>query len=121
MWTFEQGSGELLRGGVCVAHGYAGFGDGKGNPEKQDVRNVGPIPRGFWRIQSLTEGQTVHGPYVMRLVPEHGTEVFGRSGFLIHGDSIKNPGTASHGCIILARVAREMVWKSGDRRLEVVA
>jgi len=45
----------------------------------------------------------------------------GRSAFLIHGDSIAAPGTASHGCIILARPDRERIAESGVKQLVVVA
>ena len=62
-----------------------------------------------------------HGPCVLRLEPSAQTDTRGRSGFLIHGDSKTQPGTASHGCIILPRVVREQVWQSGDRDLEVLA
>ena len=37
-----------------------------------------------------------------------------------HGDSIAAPGTASDGCVIMPRFARERVWESQDRRLAVV-
>lgn len=40
--------------------------------------------------------------------------------FRIHGDSIRAPGTASHGCIILPRAIRDRIWASGDRALQVV-
>ena len=53
------------------------------------------------------------------LAPEPGTETFGRSGFMIHGDNIKAPGTASEGCIIQVRAIREAFWNSGDREIEV--
>src|ERR1035438_5538324 len=43
---------------------------------------------------------------VQALTPESGTNTFGREGFLIHGDSVQNPGTASHGCIILPQLGR---------------
>lgn len=43
----------------------------------------------------------------------------GRSGFLIHGDSIAHTGQASHGCIILPRSVREQIAASGDDELEV--
>ena len=62
-----------------------------------------------------------HGPYVLTLTPAPTTNTFGRSGFLMHGDSIIAPGTASKGCIIMPHDAREQVWNSGDRDLEVVA
>jgi hypothetical protein len=56
----------------------------------------------------------------MALIPKEGTDTFGRSGFLIHGDSVAMPGTASHGCIILSRDLREQISASGDNQLEVV-
>jgi hypothetical protein len=44
-----------------------------------------------------------HGPYVLRLEPASGTDTFGRSGFLMHGDSKKSPGCAFEGCVIMPR------------------
>lgn len=120
MWTYDQSAGVMSRGGKSYA-GYSGNGRGKNNPAMQAARGVGPIPAGRWRIVGppYTSGNT--GPYTMVLQPEVGTQTFGRSEFRIHGDSIKAPGTASHGCIILPRAVREAIWGSGDRELEVVA
>lgn len=119
MWTYEQRTGRILQDGEYVATGYAGKGDGINNPDMQDVHNVGPIPRGGYRVCAPVNTNT-HGPYVLRLEPDPANEMFGRSGFLIHGDSVKHPGTASEGCIIQARATRELVWESGDHQLEVV-
>jgi hypothetical protein len=58
---------------------------------------------------------------VMRLTPDPTNEMFGRSAFLIHGDSIKAPGTASEGCIIQSNPVRTLVSKSSNRRLQVIA
>lgn len=44
----------------------------------------------------------------------------GRGAFRIHGDSIRAPGTASKGCIILPRAIREKMWRSGVKDLEVI-
>jgi len=57
----------------------------------------------------------------MRLTPESGTETFGRSGFLIHGDLAGEVGKdlASDGCIILARDLREEISDSNDWELTV--
>ncbi len=56
---------------------------------------------------------------VIRLVPDAATELFGRSGFLIHGDNAS--GTASQGCIIIGGAAnRQRIWNIGDHRLQVV-
>jgi hypothetical protein len=56
----------------------------------------------------------------MRLTPANGTHNYGRSGFLIHGDSIEHPGQASNGCIIERLPVRNQISSSGDRILEVV-
>ena len=61
-----------------------------------------------------------HGPYVLSMIPDDGNEMFGRSGFLMHGDSKSKPGTASKGCIIVGLTIREKVWLSGDTKLEVI-
>jgi Protein of unknown function (DUF2778) len=127
--TYRQKTGEVLRDGQLLAKGYAGWddgdgipepGEGKNDPAMQAVRNVGPLPVGHYRITPPFTHPTA-GPFTMRLVPLHGTETFGRDGFLIHGDSRSQPGAASHGCIILSRADRELVWATGERTLEVVA
>jgi Protein of unknown function (DUF2778) len=118
-WTYAQKSGDLQHDGESIATGYSGIGAGKNNPALQDVPNVGPIPQGDWMIAGPPVNTADHGPYVLKLNPVDGTETFGRSGFLMHGDSKEHPGSASHGCIILPRAVREQVWISGDRELEV--
>lgn len=87
----------------------------------QAVHDVGPIPQGEWTIVGPPVNTAGHGPYVLLLEPATATNTFGRSGFLMHGDSIESPGCASHGCVILPRAVREQVWNSGDRDLQVVA
>jgi len=119
-WTYSQKTGELQQDGEHVASGYSGAGPGKNNPAMQTVPNVGPIPQGDWTITGPPINTVEHGPYVLRLQPEAGTQTFGRSGFLMHGDSKESPGSASHGCVILPRTVREQVWNSGDRDLQVV-
>lgn len=124
MWTWDQSAGTLSRGGKVVARGYAGSGRGKNNPALQGVRGIGPVPRGRWLIgRPYNSGAT--GPYTLVITAQDGVldDVHGPTGrgaFRIHGDSIARPGTASRGCIILPRTTREMIWKSGDRELEVV-
>jgi len=120
MWTYAQKSGELLLNGQHVASGYSGFDNGKNNPAMQAIPDFGPIPQGEWTITGPPMNTPDHGPYVLRLLPANGTDTFGRTGFLMHGDSIESPGCASHGCIIMARNTREEVWQSGDTSLEVV-
>lgn len=120
-WTYAQKTGELQQDGAHVASGYSGAGAGKNNPEMESVHDVGPIPRGNWTIVGPPVNTPDHGPYVLRLQPDAGTDTFGRTGFLMHGDSKESPGCVSHGCVIMPRAVREQVWTSGDRDLEVVA
>jgi len=120
-WTYSQKSGLLSQDDREVAHGYSGAAEGKNNPNMQDVHNVGPIPEGDWTITGPPLDTKPHGPYVLKLNPNPETETFGRSGFLMHGDSKERPGTASQGCIVVPRTVREKVWTSGDRDLKVVA
>ena len=129
MWVFEQRSGQLLHDGVVVGRGYSGLddgdgvpepGEGKNDPATQDQRSVGPIPRGRWTIGPAFFHET-KGPLVMRLIPAPTTQTFGRSGFLVHGDSRLTPGTASLGCIVLPHDVREQIAESVDRDLEVVS
>jgi hypothetical protein len=120
MWTYEQKTGRTVdENGHVVATGYSGFGEGKNNPTEETIRNVGPIPEGFYDIQSPVDAP-LHGPYTLQLLPDVENVMYGRSGFLIHGDSKERPGQASEGCIILPRFARERIWESGDHRLRVV-
>jgi len=121
MWTYAQKTGSLLQDGDRVGNGYSGFQEGKNNPDMQAVPDVGPIPQGDWTIVGPPINTTEHGPFVLRLEPSVGTDTFGRSGFLMHGDSIEAPGCASKGCVIMPRAVREQVWSSGDTDLEVVA
>lgn len=121
MWTYAQETGELLQDGQLVATGYSGFETGKNNPAMQAVHDVGPIPEGDWTIGGPPINTAEHGPFVLMLTPATSTNTFGRSGFLMHGDAVNAPGTASKGCIIMPRTAREQVWNSGDTDLEVVA
>src|ERR1035437_6770871 len=119
MWTYDQLSGVLGKDGQRVSTGYSGSGEGKNNPDLENEHDVGPIPKGVWDIGPLHD-TTTHGPHVLALTPEPGTNTFGRDGFLIHGDAIQNPGTASHGCIILPRTVRDQIGNSGDRQIQVV-
>lgn len=126
MWTYEQSTGllrhpEHLRTQLVI--GYSGYGSGKNNPDAESLHDVGPIPRGFYTIGSpecvSTPGP--HGPYILRLTPAPENDMHGRDGFLIHGDSMSTPGTASHGCIIVPRPIRTLIATSGDPHLHVTA
>lgn len=119
MWVWDQSKGRLSHNGVFVSNGYSGLNAGKNNPDLQSAIGIGPIPRGLWYIDTIYNSPRT-GPFTIVLKPAVGTDTCGRSAFRIHGDSIKNPGTASHGCIILPHNVREDIWNSGDHQLSVI-
>lgn len=116
MWTYRQSDGELLHDGEFIGTGYSGFGDGKNNPALEAVEDVGPIPRGHYRIAPARFSEHL-GPIVMNLDPTG--DALGRSAFRIHGDNVIH--NASHGCIILGPALRRAVSDSKDRELTVIA
>lgn len=119
MWVYSQSTGSLRHDDALTAVTcYSGAGDCKNQPDAQDQHGKGPIPRG--RYQMCQPVNSEHGPYSIPLAPDFDNQMFGRSGFLIHGDSITHPGRASKGCIVAPRSVREEMWVSGDRILEVV-
>lgn len=124
MWTYDQKTGVLSRDGSVISRGYSGNGRGKNNPSLQGARGIGPVPLGMWRLKSVYNSANV-GPYAIIIHAVDGTpnndvhDETGRSAFRIHGDSIRAPGTASKGCIILPRAVREKMWASKDHDLKV--
>lgn len=120
MWSYTQRSGRLRdASGKVIAVGYSGAGEFKNDPAAQNVPDSGPCPCGVYDVGAPVDTKT-HGPYVLWLTPDPANEMWGRSAFGVHGDSIVEPGTASEGCIIVPRFARERLSESGER-LEVVA
>lgn len=119
-WIYEQRTGRMYGpDDVLVGVGYSGAGDCKNNPVTQTMHNRGPLPRGIYYI-GTAKNTVTHGPFVLPLTPDPSNEMFGRDGFLIHGDSVIHPGTASEGCIILSRDVREAIAISGDKDLQVI-
>lgn len=98
---------------------YAGAPGYKNDPQYEGMQDKGPLPRGRYKITGTPFRHPKAGAYTLRLTPYPGNEMFGRAGFLIHGDSIKHPGTASNGCIVLAPGYRHQIFESGDRELLV--
>ncbi len=111
--------------GLTTLHCYSGLDEGKNNPLMQRVAMKGPIPCGQYHAAN-PENSPTHGPFAMHLIAAGGNEMFGRSAFLYHADSIEHPGRASNGCIvsigsvgITGRQERELFWNSGDHDIEV--
>jgi hypothetical protein len=115
-WKFDQSSGELRYNGNLIGTGYSGKGVGKNNSTMQHIDFIGPIPTGEYTIGPAYASNTGLGPVVMNLDPIN-HNALGRTLFRIHGDN--STGSASEGCIIVSRAAREKVAASQDRILEV--
>jgi hypothetical protein len=121
MWTYQQSTGKVLDpNGIVVGYAYSGKGQYKNDPEAQSLHDQGPIPEGYYSIGSPRDTVT-HGPFVLPLLPHQDNQMFGRNNFLIHGDSVVQPGTASEGCIVAARYIREDIAKSPVKLLAVVS
>lgn len=116
MLNFAQSDGEIALDDVHEGYGYSGLGEARNNPDMEDVRGMGPIPRGPYRI-----GPAYHhpklGPLTFDLTPI-GHAAHGRSAFRIHGDN--KSGTASHGCIIAGRTIRQRIRDDNETVLQVV-
>lgn len=118
-WVYSQSTGRLTHDGQDVATGYSGAGIGRNNSALQSHPDVGPVPLGRWSVsQPFNSART--GPGAMRLSPLPGTQTYGRSNLEIHGDSIRHPGAASTGCIILPQDVRRQIGHSADRTLRVI-
>lgn len=118
MWTYQITSGTLLADGETKGHGYAGHGKGLNNPAMCNVPDVGPLPKGKYKIGPHEDNPRV-GKFAMRLTPDASNQMFGRAGFFIHGDNPQMNHTASDGCIILARTIRQDIADSADYDLTV--
>ena len=118
---YSQSTGALTDAvkGV-VAQGWAGCGEGKNNPEMQEVHSVGPLPRGLYDLGPWEPFHEGLGPLVCRLIQVEG-ETFGRDGFFIHGASMGHYGDESKGCLVLPRSQRELVQKMRVGHIRVVA
>lgn len=127
MLVYSQSTGRLtdFDGGALIGTGYSGFQEGRNNPDMQDRRAVGPIPRGFWRIGEVYDSARVGRRTIplYKLDDSPGDDVdavSGRSAFRIHGDNPRGDQSASRGCIILPRVVREAIINSNHEILRVV-
>lgn len=119
-WFYSQSTGNMSLDGNLVGTDYSGNGAGLNNPALQNDPDVGPIPQGSYTIGPAHQDPE-KGPVVMALAFDPANQMFGRDGFLIHGDNEAMNHTASEGCIILGRNFREQVAASPDRVLIVTA
>jgi hypothetical protein len=90
---------------ILQTEAYAGKGDDKNNIHSDRKQGLGPLPSGLYFIAGPVEHRRF-GPMAFHLAPSARNRMYGRSGFMIHGDSRKNPGQGSAGCIVLDRRSR---------------
>ena len=131
MLIYSQSTGIMTRSnGVQIAHGWAGNDyradtnpsgiKGKNNPAAQNIHCIGPLPQGLYLLDAWESEHPGLGPWVCHLTPSPANEMFGRSGFYIHGPSQTDPDGSSEGCICLLRTDRMSVKQSGESTLQVV-
>lgn len=125
MYTYSQGAHTMEKDGALVSTtGHSGNGAGRDNPNMQNVPDVGPLPRGRYKIgpwvMGLRRGPLSSlGPVTASLTPvpdANGSTSWmcGRFGFFIHGPEL------SEGCPVQLLSIREAMARSGDDDFEVV-
>jgi hypothetical protein len=120
-WSYRQSTGQLSHDGEMIATGYAGIGPDLNNRNSQGIAFKGPLPQGTYNIGPPVADGGHMGPYVLPLTPWPVNNMFGRSGFFIHGDTAARNNSASNGCIVLDRQWRTMIAQSNDTLLTVTA
>lgn len=126
-WYYQQSNGNLTHvdsNGVVTdyGNGYSGNGAGLNWPGAQNMQGVGPIPQGTYTIGPQQNNVTGSGHMLlqsMRLTPDPSNQMFGRSGFLIHGDNSRGNQSASEGCMIFNHDVRNIIGNSNDHILHV--
>jgi len=122
-WRVGQNTGNVYSpDGKLAGKCYMGGNLGKvpaaiNNHDYERVPKTGPLPIGFYTIQTPIEGSPL-GKFAMPLLPDASNVMYGRSGFFWHGDS-QIPFCGSEGCIVSAPALRHNVWDSADHRVEV--
>jgi hypothetical protein len=135
---YKQLTGQLFsKNKVLLGTGWSGNGVGKNNPKMQNVKNVGCLPQGWYKIGAPYDSPHT-GALTLPLEPYSDNEMFGRSNFKIHGSApnvdsngfISGTTTpVSEGCIIMPHDVRVMInnltitedINNLDNELEVIA
>ena len=103
---------------IILAKGYSGNGRYINDPDAEGRAGLGPIPRGVWKVDPAIHHRRL-GPIVFGLHPV-GHDAYHRSEFFIHGDNKLGDRSASTGCIVLDRPARECIRALKINTLEVI-
>lgn len=122
MIIFDRRKGTIFHedGSVLATGIWAGHEGHANKPEDEQLHGLGPLPAGLYGIGPLRDSGTL-GPHVMDLNPDPHNQMFGRSLFRIHGDTVNDAShEASDGCIIAPRNVRDAINTLLDRRIKVV-
>ena len=126
-WYYDQRTGYLWWDNPkteafdpkLVSKGFAGKqGNGRNNPDLEFASNVGPIPKGRYKIgkrrSKKSSGRKLDN---LPLTPDSNNDMNGRDSFLIHpGNPAKDP---SEGCICMTKDVMDKIERSGDTDLVV--
>jgi len=120
---YVQSSGQMIdedeKGNRTVlGTGYAGAPEALNDPEKQDKKHQGPLPRGKYAIGPQQDNGDLRQS--LRLTPDPANEMYNRSGFLIHGPHDDDKRDSSTGCPVFSKDIRDKIANSGRKVLRVV-
>jgi len=119
MLIYSQSAHTLSRDTALLSDtGHSGNGDGLNNPDAQCQHNVGPLPRGLYKIGPWQTHPRL-GPLSAPLIPQPDAQgsfnwLCGRGGFWLHGPEL------SDGCVVQLHDIRLALSTAGDQFLEVV-
>lgn len=120
MFIYSQSKHTLYHNDTLISSdGYSGHDLGMNNPAMQSVSMIGPLPVGLYEIGKSYDHPKL-GPITMDLIPDPFNEMFGRSLFRIHPDSIEHPHEASEGCVCQDKTTRLYINSSLDKKLVVI-
>jgi len=117
---YEQSTGNFYISGTFLERGFAGVkGEHQNNPASQCMKDIGPLPRGRYRMEKPKRSKYVEA---IKLTPFPETDMCQpvRDNFFIHGDNVKFPRTGSTGCIILTITARRKILDAIDKGNDVL-
>lgn len=118
-FTYEITTGELLlqqvQGDEFMGTGYSGMGFARNKPAYCYLVAQGPIPKGWYTMtgpfDNYVNDEKHHlGSIVFKLAPDKDNQMFGRTGFLLHGNNRTND--ASRGCIVMGPGIRSHVARA---------
>jgi hypothetical protein len=121
--TYSQTHAQFTWQGKKYGHPpstYSGSSKYHNNPDKQCLKDNGPLPRGKYKIGKYIAHNHKLGWFVLPLTPDASNSMCGRGHFYIHGDNKAKNYTASEGCIITTRAIRNMIVRDKIKELEVV-